>query len=266
MTNHDQFNILGKPIESLPIIKQTRMRFAAWALTLSMVSLLWVLSATTALAEFEQSVQVSLGSATGKTTYSNSDPTYSFLSGNLDHNTSGGSLAITYSRVLDSGLIFGGGYHDYSVSGQNAGYSKAGYCLTTSGATVPCTLTVSLRTDKFEISGIFGMVGYRLDFADAWSFRPQGRLGIGNSETFNYSGVATLSSPSATSVSAGLSKSVTDSGNMLVFVLPVYYRSNNILLGLEFQSLGQSLTYNSGTVSIKASLVSATVLTLGFLF
>ena len=44
---------------------------------------------------------------------------YSSLSGKIDHDTTGGSFGVGYQKILDKGLLFGGGYQQLSVSGDS---------------------------------------------------------------------------------------------------------------------------------------------------
>jgi hypothetical protein len=218
-----------------------------------------------AYAEAERGMLVSVGGTSGKTTYTTSDPNFSFLNGQLDHSTSGSALAIAYAQVQDGGFMFGGGYHSYQVGGQQGTNTTPGTCVTSTGAKVPCTLTASLRTDELTISGMFGMVGYDLGFADTWSFRPQLRIGLGNTAKFSGTVTATINS-SLGSSSAAAPVSASTSGTTAIIVLPVYVRFGKILAGLEYHSVGEQVTYTLGTDTIKASISSATMLSFGYLF
>ena len=83
----------------------------------------------------DDSIVLELGSASGDTTWKDTGA-YSSLSGKIDHDTTGGSFGVGYQKILDKGLLFGGGYQQLSVSG-DSGYSNTFYLVNSSGVIIP---------------------------------------------------------------------------------------------------------------------------------
>ena len=64
-----------------------------------------------ALCEEKQGVRVSLGSTSGSFSYTDS----TVLSGDFDHDLSGGAFSVSYIKTNENNLFYGGGLSSYSA-------------------------------------------------------------------------------------------------------------------------------------------------------
>ena len=206
------------------------------------------------------SIIVELGSASGDTEWKDTG-TFSNLSGKLNHDTSGGSFGVGYQKELDTGLLFGGGYQQLSVSG-DSGYSQTSY-MNISGTNFG--INAGIKTQEFKISGIYGSIGYNLETADNLYFQPNLRLGLANQAEALYTIYMKLDA-SGTQTHVSQSYTHSDSGMTLGIMLPMVYKFDSVNLGAQLRLGGGSLTLVSGTEELKFGIYSAFQITLGFNF
>ena len=207
----------------------------------------------------DDSIVVELGSASGDTTWKDTGA-YSSLSGKIDHDTTGGSFGVGYQKILDKGLLFGGGYQQLSVSG-DSGYSNTFYLVNSSGVIIPTKM--GLKTQQFMISGLYGAIGYNIETTDNLLFQPNLRLGLANRAEAMYT-LYLNANVSGTEVNTSQDYSDSESGMTLGIMLPIVYKLESVNLGAQLRLGGGSLTLASGTEELKFSIYSAFQITLGF--
>ena len=208
----------------------------------------------------DNSIIVELGSASGETTWKDSGE-FSSLSGKINHDTSGGSFGVGYQKILDTGLLFGGGYQQLSVSG-DSGYSDT-FNLIISGTTVPTKL--GLKTNQFIVSGLYGAIGYDIKTTDNLFFQPNIRIGLANRVEANYSLYLNLN-VSGTQYYTSQDYEESESGMTLGIMLPIVYKLESVNIGAQLRLGGGSLTLASGTEELEFIINSAFQITLGFNF
>ncbi|MDT8448515.1 MAG: hypothetical protein RRB13_16615 [bacterium] len=226
------------------------------------LSLSALILAASPLMAAERMIMGGLGSASGSYDYQDSDAQFSFLNSKLDHDMSGSSLSVAYVGVEDSGLMWGAGYHSYTLTGDSG--TQTWNNLTVDGTTYD-QYTANSTTD-LTLTGFYGLVGYQLKFADKFKFMPNLRLGIGNTSEVKLSVYETVTLGGTKYVASGAS---TDSGSAspLFISLPLYFQvSEKLGLGLELISGGLVHEITSGTSTYTYRLAGATQLSLTYGF
>jgi hypothetical protein len=225
-------------------------------LKFGMILILTLFTSNQLFAE-NSSVSVESGSISGTQKYSNDNPSYSSL--NTDYTLEGSSLSLVYTKTRDNGLIVGGGYHSYEVSGEetwNGYYYYQGYTFDTS---------VKFKTNSLKLSGLFGLAGYDVRITDQFSFQPHIRLGIANQIEWKQTVVITVSYGGESASTSG-SFSESDSVMPLIIVLPISFKASDFVIGAQYvmSSVGYELT--SGVANYESGFVSGISLSAGYMF
>jgi len=126
-----------------------------------------------ALCEEKQGVRVSLGSTSGAFSYTDSTT----LSGDFDHDLSGGAFSVSYIKTNENNLFYGGGLSSYSVSGSRTGSKDAVSGYWTYYSSTYGYFDVYLTVKSFSTSFLFGLIGYDVGISDKASFQPNLRIG-----------------------------------------------------------------------------------------
>jgi len=137
------------------------------------LSIIFLSISSLALCEEKQGVRVSLGSASGAVSYTDSTP----LSGDFDHELSGGAFSVSYINTNENNLFYGGGLSSYSVSGPRTGSKDAVSGLWTYYSSTYGYFDAYLTIKSFSTSFLFGLIGYDVGIFDKASFQPNLRIG-----------------------------------------------------------------------------------------
>ena len=137
------------------------------------LSIIFLSFSSLALCEKKQGVRVSLGSAEGTTSYTDS----TVLSGDFDHDLSGGAFSVSYIKTNENNLFYGGGLSSYSVSGPRTGSKDAVSGFWTYYSSTYGYFDAYLTVKSFSTSFLFGLIGYDVGISDKASFQPNIRLG-----------------------------------------------------------------------------------------
>jgi len=219
----------------------------------TILTLFFLSVASIAFATENQKMTLELGSASGTMDFKSDDSQVNAFA--LSHPMTGSMFALAYTKTASSGLIYGAGYHQFSVSGEATDTST----LTVSGVDYEPTIKLA---ETLKISGIFGLVGYNVDISEAMSFEPQLRIGLGNA--ISYNGDLTVSLLGASSTSSD-SKSL--SGSPAILAFPVSYKiSDTLFLGASIQLVGTGIEYNSGGTTYTHVIDSGVAFSVGSTF
>ena len=137
------------------------------------LSIIFLSFSSLALCEEKQGVRVSLGSAEGTFSYTDS----SALSGDFDHDLSGGAFSVSYIKTNENNLFYGGGLSSYSVSGPRTGSKDAVSSSWTYYDSTYGYFDAYLTVNSYSTSFLFGLIGYDVEISDKASFQPNLRLG-----------------------------------------------------------------------------------------
>ena len=215
----------------------------------------------TAFAESGGSLRVSLGSGTGEAAWKDSG-SLSALSGELDHDLSGSSLAVSYVHVRDNNLIVGGGYQSVSVSGSSGVNSD--YVYIYQGTTYP--MSIKLEADQFLATFLYGLVGYYVTMSEKWSFQPNVKIGS-KSATLTATATVELTDPSTNQKSTGSStQSYEASGTGFEIDLPFVYKFEAIGLGVSINLGGTAAEFVDGTETTSVTSFNSLNLFMDFYF
>ena len=137
------------------------------------LSIIFLSFSSLALCEEKQGIRISLGSAEGTFSYTDS----TVLSGDFDHDLSGGAFSVSYVKTNENNLFYGGGLSSYSVSGPRTGSKDtvSGYWSYYSSTLGYFDVYVSVKS--FSTSFLFGLIGYDVEISDKSSFQPNLRIG-----------------------------------------------------------------------------------------
>lgn len=140
------------------------------------------------------SIVVGFGTASGESQFDSSS--------SYNHKTTGTSYNVGYQKILENGFLMGVGYQNFELSGDKS------------------VGTITVKTEKFQVSGLYGAIGYSAEIFENLSLQPNFRLGIANSYKADYS-------------SSANSNNFSDSGSglMIGFVLPVVYQLDSWNVG-----------------------------------
>jgi len=203
------------------------------------------------------------GSAGGKTTWKTedlSDEYEAYFNEKMDHDLSGGAGSITYMRITKSNLMFGGGFHSYAVSGESEEVVQdiVGYG----------TYTTQIKTDKFEVSGGFMMIGFHLEMNERWWFQPQLRVGLGNTYKIQYTVIRTYKQDGFEPLVEEWTDGGSMNGNLSVIVLPITYKAEKFIFGAQLHVVGAKMTTevtyeNREKETFESTISSAVMLSVG---
>ena len=204
------------------------------------------------------SLVVGFGTAAGKTTLPKLPSNFSVLS-SFEPDLSGTSWNVSYQKILDSGILWGGGYQNFEMSGS----ASDDFVFFRRGRIIPFQAT--LKTEQFRVSGIYGMIGYSFALTENLFCQPNFRLGIANNYEASYSFTVDTQISSTTATISGSA-----SAAMRGLVLPFVYQAENLNIGGQLLFPTGSLTLAAGTGALeeeyKSELALSYQLVLGFNF
>jgi len=203
-----------------------------------------------------------LSSSAGTYTTSTTDPDLAFMNGNFDFDLTGGGFSTGYYRILDTNMLFGGGYQSYSLQGESG--TKA-LTSTISGTTV--NWNIAYKITELSYSGLFGMFGYHMGFAEKWSFDPHARLAISNKVTVKDSVYVKFEAPSLFLKSESETPgSESQSLSFVTLHLPIGYKFDNFSITYQLQIGGPGYKTSTATSSSTAQFGSNSQLIVGYYF
>ena len=140
-----------------------------------LISWIVVFLPTLVFSEEKQGVRVSLGLG-AEGTFSYTDNTV--LSGDFDHNLSGGALSVSFVKTNENNLFFGGGHSFVNVSAPRQSSSGFDPAYWTYNSSTYGYFDVFVTVTSFQTTFLFGLIGYELKFTDDLHFQPNLRIGL----------------------------------------------------------------------------------------
>ena len=197
------------------------------------------------------------GAANGQTTFTTTDPEFSFLNQSLDHDTSGDAASVVLLSTADSGFVVGLGYQSFTVQGKSEWLevengSIDGQSLDKIGA--------RLTTEQLKVTGPFLALGY--SFGDSFRFAPQARLGFSNRYELKR-GTDIFLELGPIRVEDSATDTQTANGGTFSLAFPVYWKLGPVTLGAMYQAMNAKLTLTEGSETSEYTIHSAFQLVVG---
>ena len=200
--------------------------------------------------EEKQLIRFAFGGASG--TFSFTDSFNTAISGDFDHDLSGGGASLGYYKVNENNLIFGGGFTSFTVSGSNTKSKDAVPGNYTYYSSTYGYFDIDILVTKFHNSFFYGLVGYNFNFSENFSFQPNIRLG---SRTLTAEWTEYIEFYSYTNLSIEYSESSSEFG--LDIDLPFIFKiDESIEIGANICGCGGDLEYVSGTSTYKFTSIN----------
>jgi len=222
---------------------------------------IWMLASLNVMAS-DSMLMVEVGASSGDVTVADTDTSLGWDVALLNHPLSGNASAVGFFHTLDSGLLWGFGYQQFSVSGESDQVENSG---TLSG--VAYTEKYNFKTVELSLAGPFAAIGYNIQFAGDFHFLPQFRFGIGNRVTYKSSLRYRLDAPTI-GYSSDDTGTYDDSGSLsgVQIALPVGYNFGSFSLYYQYQIVSKGYELTDGTTTFTSRVVDSSTLNFGFGF